>query len=260
MSRPPESLPLTGRLTRAVGDLLDLHQQLQRPAIVEAAAHARGELLDVGCGNKPWLELFAPFVSRYTGVEHEAVFAQTAASSNARRPDRFYDGKVLPWPDASFDTVVSFQVLEHTPDPMALVHELRRVLRPAGVMILSAPFSYRLHEAPHDYFRYTPWGLRSLVEREGLTVESLRPYGGLWSVLAHKVNSHLVTRVGRLEGLGQSVGKFGQEASQATRPRWWTLPFVASGLAVSTALGRLGDAVAPDDVEALGYVVVARAA
>ncbi len=233
-------------IVAGVGEALDVYGHLQRVALARAAPHASGRLLDVGCGNKPWREFFMPHVTEYIGVERQSLFALTAASGGVDQPDVLYDGERLPFDDGSFDTVVSFEVLEHSAAPHTLIAEMRRVLRPGGTLILSAPFSYRVHEAPHDYFRYTAHGLTALVETEGLRIEALWPKGGLWSVLSHKFNSHLVTEVGRLQGLGQQLGKFGQEAPQKqVRPRWWTLPWVVPALAVSTALGRVGDAVRP---------------
>ncbi|PZR06353.1 MAG: hypothetical protein DI536_30225 [Archangium gephyra] len=245
------------KVARAAADVVDIHLSLQRAAMTEAARHAHGELLDVGCGDKPWLELFTPHVGTYVGVEHQAVFEKTNASNSERKPDVMYDGTTLPWSGPSFDTVVSFQVLEHTPNPEQLVSEMARVMRPGGTLIISAPFSYRLHEQPYDYFRYTPFGLRTLVEKQGLEVEQVTPFGAVWSVIAHKVNSHLIG-LGRLDGVGQSLGKFKQEAPRQRAPRYWALPFIGAGVVASALIGRVGDAVAHDDVEALGYVLVAR--
>ncbi|AUX20505.1 uncharacterized protein SOCEGT47_009770 [Sorangium cellulosum] len=80
-----------------------------------ASPRARGRLLDVGCGDKPYERLFRPHVREYLGVEHQATFGATAAVSRGEA-DVLYDGARLPFPDASFDTVLSVQVLEHTPE------------------------------------------------------------------------------------------------------------------------------------------------
>ena len=66
--------------------------------------------------------------------------------------------------------MLSVQVLEHTPHPAALMAEMSRVLAPDGLLILTAPFQFRLHEQPHDYFRYSPHGLRQLCADVGLEV------------------------------------------------------------------------------------------
>ena len=99
--------------------------------------------------------------------------------STAGGPDVFYDGMNLPFQDASFDTLLSVQGLEHTSDPQHLLEEMSRVLRSDGLMILNAPFSFRLHEEPHDYFRYTPHGLRVMCQKARLEVIDIQPQGGL---------------------------------------------------------------------------------
>src|SRR5882724_3354860 len=176
---------------RTLSDWIDLQWSLLMHALTRVAPEAHGRLLDVGCGDKPYLHLFRPYVVEYIGVEHEATFRQTAAQAQSSGPDVVYDGKTLPFEDGTFDTVLSVQVLEHTPDPRRLVSEMARVLTPGGVLILAAPFSFRLHEEPHDYFRYTPHGLTTLCQEAGLRVDRIERVGHLWSLLGHKLNSFL---------------------------------------------------------------------
>src|SRR5207253_2033321 len=115
-------------------------------ALQVVAPQARGKLLDVGCGDKQFERIFRPYVDQYIGIEHEATFSATAANLGASRPDYVYNGNRLPFEDASFDTVLSIQVLEHTPNPGQLISEMARVLKKDGTLILAAPFSFRLHE------------------------------------------------------------------------------------------------------------------
>jgi SAM-dependent methyltransferase len=84
------------------------------------------------------------------------------------RPDVFADGARLPFRDASFDTVVLLEVLEHVADAPAVLDEIARVLKPGGRLLLSVPFLYPLHDAPHDYRRYTAPGLEAAIGRSGL--------------------------------------------------------------------------------------------
>src|SRR4030095_2041621 len=89
-------------------------------------------------------------------------------------------------------------VLEHTPKPRQLVAEMARVLKKDGALILAAPFSFRLHEEPHDYFRYSPHGLSELCNEAGLAIERVEQVGSLWSLIGHQVNSYLALDVGRI--------------------------------------------------------------
>ncbi|XXX74428.1 class I SAM-dependent methyltransferase [Sorangium sp. So ce134] len=249
--------PPLGRAARAASDWVDLQLTHVVASLARLAPRARGRLLDVGCGDKPYEHLFLPHVVEYLGVEHEATFGATAAISRGKA-DVLYDGERLPFPDASFDTVLSVQVLEHTPRPGALVAEMARVLRPGGLLILSAPFSFRLHEEPHDYFRFSPHGLRALCGRAGLTVEEICPHGSLWSLLGHKVNSYLALRVAQIGGVAQAMGKLGHEAAEGRGARVWMLPLVAPAMIAVAAGARVLDRALPDPTETLGFTLAAR--
>jgi SAM-dependent methyltransferase len=249
--------PKAREAARGVSDWMDLQWSLLLEQLRSVAPQASGRLLDVGCGNKPYEHLFRPFISEYIGVEHEATFGETSASQ-AGGPDVFYDGLNLPFEDAGFDTVLNVQVLEHTPEPQRLLEEMSRVLRPGGLMILNAPFSFRLHEEPHDYFRYTPHGLRAMCERAGLEVIDVRPQGGFGSVIGHKLNSLLALRIARMQGLAQSLGKLGHEASSQSPPRLWLLPVVFPAMLGISAGARIFDRLVDESTEALSFLVLAR--
>jgi SAM-dependent methyltransferase len=169
-----------------------------------------------------------------------------------------YDGRTLPFGDGTFDTVMSVQVLEHTPDPQRLLDEMSRVLCRDGLMILTAPFSFRLHEEPHDFFRYSPHGLRVLLERAGLAPFEMRAQGGFFTVLAHKMNTFLAFRVGRLGGFSQAIGKLAYEKPQIETPRYWALPGVLPTMVVLSAGARVLDRLVPEPSEALSFLVLAR--
>jgi SAM-dependent methyltransferase len=254
------SLPSVRGAARRASDWIDLQWSLVVALLAEVAPRARGRLLDVGCGEKPYEHLFTPFVTEYLGIEHEETFAATSASASARKPDLVYDGRRLPFEDRTFDTVLNIQVLEHTPRPQELVAEMARVLKDDGILILSAPFQFRLHEEPHDYFRYSPHGLRVLCADAGLEIVEVLAQGSLWSVLGHKLNSWLAFRVARLGALAQSMGKLPHEGARTESARWWTLPWVAPTMLGIAGGARLLDRVAPDPEEALGFVVIARRA
>ena len=250
--------PAARRAIRAAADWIDLQWSLVYQSLARLAPRARGRLIDVGCGDKPYEHLFRPYVSEYVGVEPEETFNLTSASTRGKA-DVYYDGKRLPFPDASFDTVINVQVLEHTPRPAELIGELARVLRKDGLLILTAPFSFRLHEEPHDYFRFSPHGLRELCERAGLEIVEIHPMGTLWSLLGHKVNTYLALEVARAGAMAQSMGKLGHEATAAENgTRAWVLPLVAPAMAAVALGSRLLDRAIPDKTETLGFSLVAR--
>ncbi len=242
---------------RSAADFVDLYVSWLTASLRDVAPRAHGVMLDVGCGDRRFEPLFTPYVKSYTGVEHEVVFASTDSSKRTNKPDVLYDGQHLPFDAGAFDTVISTEVLEHTPDPAGLVAEMARVLKPGGTVILTTPFAFRLHEEPYDYFRFTPHGLTSLLERAGLRVVEVRAFGGVFAVVGHTLNSYLAFQVGRLQGLGRMLGKMGHEGAKGERVRLWTLPAVLPTMALIAGAARVLDRVAPDPTEALGYLVVA---
>lgn len=252
------ALPGVTWAARQLSSFVDLQWAIMIRQLTDVAPKARGRLLDVGCGQKPYEQIFRPYVTEYVGLEHEATFAETSSSEHASRPDVYYDGVTIPFEDASFDTLLNIQVLEHTPRPQALVHEMARVLRPGGLLIASVPFSFRLHEEPHDYFRYTPHGLRDMFDRAGLEIVELTAQGSLWSVLGHKLNSFLAFRVARLQGVGQALGKLGHERGARESMRLWAVPWVVPAMALVSGSSRVLDRVLPDETEALSFLAIAR--
>ncbi|MBU6407886.1 MAG: methyltransferase domain-containing protein [Alphaproteobacteria bacterium] len=92
---------------------------------------------------------------------------------------------MIPFPDATFDYVLCTEVLEHVENPGELIAEMRRVLRPGGLIVATVPFSARVHHAPHDFHRYTRYRLASLVACVGATVIEER--GDDLATLANKL-------------------------------------------------------------------------
>ncbi|HMJ09882.1 MAG TPA: class I SAM-dependent methyltransferase [Polyangiaceae bacterium] len=250
-------MPPISRAARRAADYVDLQWSLTISALKRVAPQAHGRLIDVGCGHKPYVDIFTPYVDEYIGVEREDTFAHTNAQVQGEA-DVIYDGERLPFPDASFDTALNVQVLEHTPAPLELLTEIARVLKPGGLLILMAPFSFRLHEEPHDYFRYSPYGLRHLCERAGLDMCSVEPMGALWSVMGHKLNSYLGLSVARMGGVAQSLQKLGHEPTKQQSPRFWTLPIVVPAMFWVETSSRVLDRIIPDSAETLSFIATAK--
>ena len=247
------------RAARTASDWVDLQWWLLIRALEALAPRARGRLLDVGCGDKPYERIFRPYVDEYLGIEHEATFSATAASVyGASPPDLVYDGNRLPFEDGAFDTVINIQVLEHTPHPRLLIAEMARVLKKDGALILAAPFSFRLHEEPNDYFRFSPHALRKLCAEVGLDIDHMVQVGSLWTLVGHKVNSYLALHVARIGSVAQELGKLGHEGPGQPRARLWTLPLVAPAILAISAAARIMDRLFFERQEALGFVIVAK--
>jgi SAM-dependent methyltransferase len=149
--------------------------------------YASGVLLDCGCGAVPYYEIYVDLVAENVCIDWE----HTAHGHDYI--DEYVDlNGPLPFSDDSFDTVLLADVLAHIARPWSLVPEIARVLRPGGVLILGTPFLYWLNEQPHDYYRYTEFGLRRFCDDSGLDVVELEPYGGYPDVLLDLISKMVV--------------------------------------------------------------------
>jgi SAM-dependent methyltransferase len=155
-----------------------------------------GRLLDIGCGNQPYAQLF-PSVARYVGID------LPPPSGVQRCPSVWASALHLPFIGECFDTVLCVQVLEHVPQPQQLMLEAFRVLSAGGRLILTAPQSWALHEEPHDYYRFTRYGLRYLLESAGFEVQSIEARGGAFRVIGQTFLNlyYLRNRIPRLTSL-----------------------------------------------------------
>ncbi len=140
-------------------------------------AHIHGDTLDLGAGTGKYREIIKKQAKTYTALDGEP----------GPNIDIVGDVHALPFPDASFDTVISTQVMEHVKEPWRMVEEIARILRPGGVCLLTAPFMLQFHADPCDYYRYTTEGARHLFERVGLQVIETEKVGGWLAVLGEMV-------------------------------------------------------------------------
>lgn len=132
--------------------------------ISKLAPQLSGRLLDVGCGSKPYKDLFK--VDEYIGMEIES----TQYIETKTEIDVFYDGKTFPFADHSFDSLLCNQVLEHVFNPDEFIAEMNRVLKPGGKLLLTVPFVWDEHEQPWDFARYSSFGLKHVMEKHGFRI------------------------------------------------------------------------------------------
>ena len=163
-------------------------------------------VIDVGCGEQP----YRPCVK---GFRHYVGFDSVDAVDRGEHADVLGDALTLPFADGCADAVLCTEVIEHVVDPAAMLSEFARVLRPEGSVLLTSPFTWHLHDEPHDYWRFTEFGLRLLFERAGFRVLALRPINGFAGALLQSQCYLLMQGSGKLRFL--------------TRPFVWLLQSVA---------------------------------
>ncbi len=189
-----------------------------------ARKYARGRLLDIGCAHKPYRDMFASHVTEHVGVDHAATQHTDAA------PDVEADAYTIPLPDASFDTALCTAVLEHLEEPEAALRECFRLLRPGGCAIYTVPFIWHVHEAPRDFFRYSPYGLRYLFEKVGFQIIELTPLSGFWvtfgqlltyKIYLYKKSSAILRVVPVIDGLGWLIQRVALLLDRMDRAEAW---------------------------------------
>lgn len=167
---------LTAKLTRVT---LDRFVQ---------AHGSSGRTLDIGAQNGPYAAFFpnrvALDIQRGMGVQIIG------------------DAQAIGVADAVFDVVLCTEVLEHLPEPQSAIDEMFRVLRPGGTLLLTTRFLFPIHDAPHDYFRFTKYGLRHLLRR--FEIEEL-----------HEETDSVGTIAVLLQRLGMQARTLGPTASRA---------------------------------------------
>lgn len=168
----------------------------------------RGTLVDVGAGAQPFRELVAPAV-RYIPVDIE----EAERHFGYRMPDtRHYRGEVLPVETGEASAVLCTETLEHVRGVAQFLAEIRRVLAPGGLLVLTVPFSARWHFVPQDFWRFTPSGLDHLLTRAGFREVRIYARGGALAVACYKVLGFILLmlagggRRGARAGLCRVVG------------------------------------------------------
>jgi SAM-dependent methyltransferase len=141
-----------------------------------------GCIVDVGCGAQPYRSLLPPDV-HYIGID---TVKSKSAFGYETPETRYYDGYTWPLEDASVDTVLATETLEHVPEPQQFLGEAFRTLRPGGSLILTVPFAARWHFIPHDYWRFTPAGFSRLLDEAHFSDIRVYARGNAITVAAYK--------------------------------------------------------------------------
>ncbi len=148
-------------------------------AVQACAPKFNGHLLDVGCGRKPYRQFLLDnkFITEYTGLDIETAIVY----EDGIKPDFTWDGNMMPFKDNSFDTLMATEVLEHCPDTQQIINEMKRVLKPGGLIFFTVPFLWNLHEVPHDEYRFTPFALQRIFKECSMEEIELFAHGG-WNM------------------------------------------------------------------------------
>ena len=150
--------------------------------LLKYSCYFKGILYDLGSGESPFKDFFLKYAQQYIAVDWAGSFHTTKTDIAADL------NKPLPIESEVADTVVSISVMEHLCEPHMMLTEAFRILKPCGEMVLQVPWQWHIHEAPHDYFRYTPFALRYLLEKAGFVDSVIEPCSGFFTTVILKLN------------------------------------------------------------------------
>lgn len=147
-----------------------------------AIPHYKGTLYDLGAGESPYKDFFLQHAKQYVAVDWAGSLHNTKADIAADL------NKQLPIAAELADTVVSLSVMEHLCEPQNMLNEAFRILKPGGAIVLQVPWQWWIHEAPYDFFRYTPYGLKYMFDKAGFVDVVAEPQSGFFTMWLLKLN------------------------------------------------------------------------
>lgn len=220
-----------------------LHPQwlLGSPKVVYAWINSRahGRVLDLGCGRRE-IERYLRSDCLYTALD----FPQTGKYLYRAKPDVFATASSVPIIGEAVDTVIFVNVIEHLRYPAHSLAEVARVLRPGGLLLMTVPFFYPIHDAPHDYQRYTEYGIRRDLEENGLRLETMTA----------SVNA--IESTGLIVAL--TLGATALQLMSRVRINILFLPFILAAIPIVNLLAWVSGAILPNwPAITSGYLVCA---
>lgn len=176
--------------------ILHFEVEIEDAVAAFAAALPKGaRVLDAGSGEGQHAHHFNH--QRYCGVD----LGVGDKGWNYRGLDAIADLGSLPFADCSFDAALLIVTIEHLREPARALGEIARTLQPGAPLLVAAPHEWEVHQAPHDYFRYTRYGLQHLLQQAGYDTIEIEPAGGYFRLLARRLLNGLQFFTGGLRWL-----------------------------------------------------------
>jgi len=148
--------------------------------------HCRGDVLDVGGWD------FFLTVKKKNLTYNSWTTLETSEEKDLELEEENFkfihgDGCNMQFNDNQFDLILNIQVLEHVLEPIKMVNEISRVLKPAGYAIFLIPQTGVIHHTPEHYYNFTRFWITKVMERARLEIIELKPLGGVWSTIASRM-------------------------------------------------------------------------
>lgn len=144
----------------------------------------KGIILDVGCGGMNRYENYFSKKDKYLTLDIDPN----------NKPDIIASAENIPMGNNTVDSVVCTQVLEHLKNPTQAIAEFYRILKNGGYALITVPQWGELHEEPNDYYRFTNFGIKHILESAGFTLVEIDQRGGFFSVVSQTNIRYLIDR------------------------------------------------------------------
>lgn len=140
-----------------------------------------GDFLDLGCGRMPYRNIIEKdsSIKKYIGIDIKNENYQLDI-----KPDFYWDSNRIPLENNVIDSAMLIEVLEHIPNPINTLKELSRVIKKDGVLLITVPFLWTLHDVPYDEYRYTPFALKRMIEEEAFEILEMESFGSWHASMA----------------------------------------------------------------------------
>jgi len=144
---------------------------------------AAAKVLDLGAGGAPYRAFFSHCI--YKTQDFALLKEDQIVEGGYTQIDYVCDAKCIPEKDGFFDVVLCTEVLEHLPDPIPVIREISRLLRPGGTLLLTAPLGSGIHQEPfHFYGGYTPYFYHKVLGENGFKQIHIEANGGSFAHFA----------------------------------------------------------------------------
>lgn len=151
------------------------------------------KLIDIGCGSMPYRKKIEPKVKKYIGVDHPRI---SKLYNPTILPEIYADiTKKIPVKDSEFDIAIMLEVLEYLEKPEKTFFEIKRILKKQGILILSTPFLYPLHDIPFDRNRFSKTQIETFLNNSGFKIKKIKTNGGFIAFWLLSLNVFLMKRI-----------------------------------------------------------------
>ena len=157
---------------------------------------SKGIVVDIGCGYRQVEDAIRSNNSHtnYIGLD----YPETGINLYEIKPDIYGDARYLPFKQASVDTILFLEVMEHLTAPERAIKEISQILKPKGYLLLSVPFLYPVHDVPFDFHRFTYFGIHHILEKNGLRVLKSERHGNFIDTAAVNLNMFCLSMLRKL--------------------------------------------------------------